>query len=344
MTSERSLPAGAPHPGDLTQTRPGEAIRAALAGCGAGDYLERLVSACRGGGLLSAEGAAALGHQLAALLEKRAERYLAGESRSMRAEASDALLHSILYTLGIALKARDNPAEALLAERLEALFNAGLALLRRRTASAKRLWRAALNTRLPSPSLCYTEALGKGFSAFFHFYDVDYAADQTPADIDYPLGLPLEEGGGVEFAAEWLRRILLENRFCARFGPNEIHALMLRREADYATLPLNLFDPVLLCAIGCLATMGDPATLRPDALLLEELAPRLAHSSEAAGIFLREEAEKLCAVLGFAPGDALIPYAIEVAGQNAPVLRAAAEAGRLASFFGAPKLAEWEIM
>lgn len=317
-----------------------------LAGCPAEDCLERLVRALRAAGRLSAEGAAGLGRALGVLLEARALRYLAGESRSMRVEVRDGLLHSMLYTIGIALKAGPAPDEVLLQNSLQALYEQGHSLLAKQVATAKRLWRAVQSTRLPTPAVCYNDAITKGMGAFFHFYDIDYAATETPADIDYFLALPLEDTCGIEYITEWLRRVLIENRFCGRFAPEAVHRMLLRREADYAGLPLNLCEPVLLCATGALMAGCDPLALAPTADALVPLADRFAEGAATAGRLLKAAADKLCAVLGFAPEDGLTAYARQVAGQNGSVLQAAAAAGQLAAFFTAKgdAPASWTLM
>ena len=53
-------------------------------------------------------------------------------------------------------------------------------------------------------------------------------------------------------AREYLRRIQVENAFCIRFAPQYVHRLLCALTPDYANIPMNLFEPVLLAALGML--------------------------------------------------------------------------------------------
>lgn len=139
---------------------------------------------------------------------------------------------------------------------------------------------------------------------------------------------------GVEYILAWLEHIIAENRLCTRFPAMHIHRLMGRWQADYEELPLNLFEPVLLCAIACAATGSAPEMLQPEKALLPDLENRLA-APEAAHAFLLEGAAHLADRLGLAPNDRLRAYMGVVARQQAAHLRNAAENHALDAFFWA---------
>ena len=304
--------------------------------CGAGHYLLALVEQGRAVGWASAAQIESLGTRLAALFDVRAQRKLAGDSTSMRAELARDVVDGVLYTLGLYLKAMPDPRKALAllcSEDLNDLYKKARHMLEQRVQSAKRLWRATVNTGLATPSICYRETLQDGIGAFFTWYDMDFAAQETPGDIDYPLAVPLVDGGGVEYIETWLERLLLENRFCRRFVAGDIHQLLLRGGPDYTVLVLNLFEPTLLCAIGAVLTGANPALLAPTNARVQALAPAAAKSQAAAAKQLANGAKSLCDGWALAPEDPLRAYVAAVAKQNAATCHAAAKSGSLSAFF-----------
>ena len=108
---------------------------------------------------------------------------------------------------------------------------------------------------------------------FFKLYSPQFSAHEIHITADYPVcqGRPVLEG--VEFIEEYLSRIDAENAFCNLFDPVLVHRLLLGLSPDYAQLPVNIFEPVLLSALGLITVGRLPADLglTPyDILLLED--------------------------------------------------------------------------
>lgn len=283
--------------------------------CEAGGYVQALVAWGRAQGLLADDEAAALGERLGGLFRTRGLRKLAGDSASMRVEVARDVMDGALYTLGLHLKQQPDAETALRAlagadASMDGLYREARQTLKGQFQTTRRLWRAVRNTAVPTPHIAYRETLLEGIGGFFRWYDMDFAPHQTPGDIDYPLALPVPDGGGVEYVHGWLERLLLENRFCRRFAPEEIHRVMLAVHPEYPALLLNLFDPVLMHALGP---------------YLDRDRESLGETQEKTARLLAGAAERLCANLGIKPGDPLVAYAARVAKNNAAAYHAAAQ-------------------
>lgn len=280
-------------------------------GCGAGEYVQALVEWGRAQGLLAAGEAAMLGERLGDLFRARGLRKLAGDSASMRVEVARDVMDGALYTLGLHLKQQPDAETALrilAGTDLNELYREARQTLEGQFQTTRRLWRAVRNIAVPTPHIAYRETLLEGVGGFFRWYDMDFAAHQTPGDIDYPLALPVPDGGGVEYVRWWLERALLENRFCRRFAPEEVHWVMLAVHPEYPALLLNLFDPVLMHALGPYLA-----------------GESLCETQEQTARLLASAAERLCADFGIQPDDPLAAYAARVAKNNAAAYHAAAQ-------------------
>ena len=55
---------------------------------------------------------------------------------------------------------------------------------------------------------------------------------------------------GVEFMERYLQEIDGENAFLRTFPPRAVHRLLLGLSREYASAPVNLFEPVCLSALG----------------------------------------------------------------------------------------------
>ena len=283
--------------------------------CGAGDYVQALVEWGGAQGLLADGEAAKLGERLGFLFRAQGLRKLAGDSASMREEVARDVMDSVLYTLGLYLKQQPSGETALrvLADAdLNELYRKARRTLEGQCIASRRLWRAVRNTAVSTPHIAYRETLLEGIGGFFRWYDRDFAAHQTPGDVDYPLALPVPDTGGVEYVLQWLEQVLLENRFCRRFAPEEVHQVMLAVHPEYAALLVNLFDPVLMHALG--------------PYLAGEC---LGDTRETTARLLAEAAKQLCADFGIQPSDPLAAYAVRVAKSNAAAYHAAAQRAAL---------------
>lgn len=119
---------------------------------------------------------------------------------------------------------------------------------------------------------------------------------------------------------------------CACSPPAGVHKTLLQADRTYIDLPLNLFEPVLLCALGCVLTQTDPLLLTPNPLLLEQAAKPLQNNATAA-ILLAEASTRLSNQLGLPRQDALRAALQDIAAAALPRAVAAAKNNQLTQLF-----------
>lgn len=250
---------------------------------GAKDCFPALLDAACRCGLLSEKELAGIETGLLAVLAGQAERWSRGESSSIPAEKAEELLRSVLFVTGVQLKAYHTPeqaVEALRSELLAALFERGMERVRRKTEECRRLQKEILQNLFRTPNGYYRSTVKDGIDGFFRLYRPQFAAYEIHITADYPVLLGRPESVGIEFIEEYLRRIQAENAFCIRFAPQYVHRLLCALTPDYANIPMNLFEPVLLAALG-LATLGrSPERLDLTEAELSGLSRRFAGASE----------------------------------------------------------------
>ena len=196
-----------------------------------------------------------LQERLAGLLADQCRRYAAGDSSLPRETAAE-LLCSLRYVLG--LEGRERPADPrpLLREPLEEAFRREQAALEKRTAQARRVWRAACIARPRIENRSLTDTLA-GIGAFRRRYDRRFFAHEVPGDIEYQLCLPAPERLlGVDYLISWLSRLLAESRFLNCFDRRAVVRVLEGSCPDYRGLLINLYEPIAVNALG-LALLGD---------------------------------------------------------------------------------------
>lgn len=227
-------------------------------------YAQSLIEqACRCG-LLSDGELAAIRTELLAILAGQAERWSGGKSSSIPVEKAQELTASILFVLGVQLKSYQTPeraAEALCAEPLQALFESGMKRVQRKTALSRHLQKRILAELLATPNVYYRATIEDGISGFFKLYRPQFAAHEIHITADYPVLLGRPEAEGIEFIEEYLRRLQAENAFCVRFAPQDIDHLLCGLTPDHRSVPMNMFEPVLLSALGLTLRGRDPERL-----------------------------------------------------------------------------------
>ncbi len=309
-------------------------------------YFRLLLRQAEQSGLLSAAALSGIQAQLASLLAGQARQYTGYENSSLRVETAERLLQSVCYTLGMALKGLPDAASgiAALSEKpLAALFQTGQTYLARRVSAAWRLYQKVLQTRVSTCLSAYNDTLD-GIRAFFPSYNHELFAQDAGGSIDYPLLLACPETGGVTFLYEYLRRLLLENRFCACFQPKAIALVLRAHSSGYRELLLNISQQVLQNALGCVLAGRDVHTLRLADKDRESIAARLRPlSAPQIAQLLQRAAQAVCGTLPHA-GEALTLYICEAASALVPSVRHALETDTLAQLFVTPVTAAAETV
>ncbi|MCI5753829.1 MAG: DUF6179 domain-containing protein [Clostridiales bacterium] len=270
------------------------------------DYLISLLEEGRRCGLLSGEETARLLEQSLPILARQTAAWTRGAGSSVPLDRAQALLESVLYTAGLALKAYPTPAaalEALRREGLQALFEAGQRTLRRRLQTARTLHRRLCAGLFETPNVFYRATAVDGIGGFFRLYQPQLLAQETHITADYPVFLMPGDVTGVEFIGAYLAALDCENRLLSAFPARTVHRLLCRLEPEYDRLVLNLFEPVMTAALCCALTGRPVRTL--DCGGAQAVRPLLEGRTQAELTALLQTAQaRMSSDLAFAPGPA----------------------------------------
>lgn len=193
--------------------------------------------------------------QCVELLARQVERYTCGESSSVKIETAQNIMESIFYTIGIYLKSMPSPEMGLTAlkqQPLSELHSHGKKLIRANFEGARKLFQAVENSRIPTDNHAYNDTIQNGIPEFFSSYDIDFAAHETPAPIDYPVSNDKMELTGIEYICGYLQKLHLENQFCSNFAKHDLDCLLRGYDDRYQDLLINIFGLALTNAVGCI--------------------------------------------------------------------------------------------
>ncbi|HDR5039259.1 TPA: hypothetical protein QCR75_005718 [Bacillus anthracis] len=189
-------------------------------------------------------------------LAYKSERYNDGESSSIRVETAENIMKSNLYTIGLYLKSLldvDCAVNELKTTMISEMYKKGSELINTKFHTTKHIYKLVQKNKLITLNYTYNATLNeKGIGIFFKSYDLDYEAHESPASIDYQLCNPVTDLAGVEFIQKYLENLCLENEFCRNFDAEDIHHLLCGYDEGYKDLLINIFEQVLIAALGCL--------------------------------------------------------------------------------------------
>ena len=230
----------------------------------AGDYFASLTEEALACGLLTESDLSCLQAQLPELLRCMAVQYAGEGSGSLPVEVAGEMLRSLQFVLGAALKGFPSPEEAAAAlkERsLSELYDEGLGRVRQKLRTVRLLQRRILSRLFQTPNMFWRSTIEGGVNGFFRLYRPEFAAHEIHITADYPplLGRPALQGA--EFMERYLEEIDGENAFLRAFPHRAVHRLLLGLSREYASAPVNLFEPVCLSALGLTLCGRSPVTL-----------------------------------------------------------------------------------
>lgn len=232
-------------------------------------YFESLLTEASALNLISPEETDNIKLQTIQIVAKQVERYTRGKSSSVSVEAAQRIFQSLLYTIGVCLKSLPDADLALTALRqksLPELFEQGSTLITKQVRSAKRLLGTVKANRIQTDNIAYNATVNDGLGCFFSSYDADFAAHETPGSIHYPLSCDKMELVGIEYMRKYLQTLYMENQFCKRFSPQKINYLLRGYDSSYQDLLLNIFEQVLINALGCVMRNKNVLMLNMEAL------------------------------------------------------------------------------
>ena len=227
-------------------------------------YAESLIRQALSCHLLSEEDWNRIQGELFVLLAGQCDKWTRGESSSVPIETAQEIMTSILFVLSLQLKSCPSPEQAVVmlkSGQMKALFENGLQIVRRKMNVARRLQQKIMNNLLKTPNVFYRSTLVDGINGFFQLYRPQFAAHEIHITADYPVLAGRPELDGIEMIEQYLRCLEAENAFCTCFAPQAIHHLLCGLTQDYRSAPVNLFEYVMLSALGLAMLKRNPRGL-----------------------------------------------------------------------------------
>lgn len=289
-------------------------------------------------GRLSDRDLASVSDQLMELLAQKAGELTDGSSSSISVETAGELMSSITFVTGVRLKEyerSEHAAEAIRERSLTDLFQEGLDSVRCKVSRARRVHWRITEGLFESPSVYYRSTVEDGISGFFRLYDPETGAHKLHITVDYPAFRGRPELDGIEFIERYLSYIEAEDSFCRLFRPEDVHSLMCGITPDYPSCPVNIFEPVMMAAVG-LVICG--RNVRPLELCKEDIS-RLskvfhAKSLMETSMYIEKAVRLMDRELGMSRSS--LRYAISCVPQMAMSVREAVRNGTLDKVFVIP--------
>lgn len=200
--------------------------------------------------------------QLGGVFTSLAFLYTMGESTSLPEYTAHRLLESICFVLKLDPRDPDPLiARKILAQSAETAFAVGIEGLEEQARHFDALWKNVVLTTPLLKSRALKDTL-ESLRGFRTRYTPRFFAQDIPADIDYPLSIPVPENiQGITYACAYLEELLRENSFLRLFDVNACKKVLRSIHPDYEQLILNLFEPIAACALGCTIADKDPRCL-----------------------------------------------------------------------------------
>ncbi|HET6351524.1 MAG TPA: DUF6179 domain-containing protein [Coriobacteriia bacterium] len=234
------------------------------------------------------------------LIERRTAIYTMGDSTSVPMYVAADLVRSICFVLGID---PDDPVitRRLLTVDLEDEYRRRLDEIGRKVEAAKQLLREVDATMPLIENIALRDTL-KELGSFFRNYDYRSMAHDIPCSIDYPLCHPVPEDlPGIDYIAEYVRRLMVEARFLGHFDIKVIERVLAEASPDHIELLVNFYEPVAANTLGRALIGKDPAVLVVSGADRAEIAQRLGAVGEAGREkLLVQAAEDACDAFGIA--------------------------------------------
>lgn len=219
------------------------------------NYFKTLIEEAYNNEMLTNDDMVKLQMQILQLLDEKVYKYTGNDSTSIRKEVMDDILNSNSYTISIYLKTFRNPDEAIKMIKLKGLkiaYQEGRKKIDKMLNIIRVMYIKVKQNKLNIPNNTYNDTLIGGIKGYLKIYDPDFKAQDMKITADYPsYNNLIGKLEGVEFIKEYLSSIYLENVFCKKFSEEKINYLLYGYSHDYKDLIINIFEIVLLEAIGC---------------------------------------------------------------------------------------------
>lgn len=237
-------------------------------------FFESLLSYMVEKGYLSESALGAVQIQLINLLTAQIEAFNQGMSSSIPEHKAKKLMEFIYYTIGFRLKQLKDIDESItLIEKcsIKELFEEGKCAIRESFEKLKDEYKLLQSQLLPTKNIAYRDTYDIGLAPFFKEYKVEFESQECPCSIDYPLSNDEMDEIGIDSMMSYIQKSLWEHSLCLKFNFEEIEALLKGYHEGYEHLLINIFELVLMNAIGRLMVGKDLTGLQLDEEDLEQI-------------------------------------------------------------------------
>lgn len=260
------------------------------------NYFTSLVEKATEKGLLSDEDVERMQIECLDILRDKTDHYNGRGSCSLRIETAQTIMDSVLYTIGLWLKTFAHPDDAVTALRtqtMQELYKRGRSRIDTMIAETKLLQRR-ICAQLVDIGPGYRAVIETDLAEFLEKYNAEYAAKETPGLLDYPVFNDLPESDGITFVKAFTEAFYCENQFCSLFDVDNVRRLLLAYSKDYDDIVINVYEPVLMTALGSIIVGEDFRLLSLASHDVEELELAfIAKSKEEIAQMLSDAAEEL---------------------------------------------------
>lgn len=212
--------------------------------------------------------------ELIQIWTKQIEGFNSGRSSSITETNAKKLLESIYFTLGFRLRGLNDLDDSIILlqeKNLEDLFEEGQTLIRERLESLKEEYKTLQDALLETQNIAYRDTYDRGLAPFFTSYLPEYASQECPANIDYPLSNDKMEKVGMDYMIDYIEKSLLEHSLCLKFKFKEVEEILEGYHKGYRDLLINIFELLLMNAIGRLIVDKDLSSIQLEVLEIKKI-------------------------------------------------------------------------
>ncbi len=175
--------------------------------------------------------------------------YTGIESSSVTYEKANQLMEAVLYCIR---ETEHSGETVLVSQRQDAMqaYRAGAQLVRRKTEALLAFYECNKKDFCAYGNVYLTDVLQKGLPAFFKYYDEKYEPQNTILTLDYPLFTDLTEYQGIDCVDLYVRNLVHEQKFLAKFGEGYVTSVLRVYFYEYEELPENIAGIVFGNVIG----------------------------------------------------------------------------------------------
>lgn len=186
--------------------------------------------------------------EVLSILVSLINRYTAGLGSSVKENTAISILNSMYYVMNayvISLGSSKSLLSVLKKEGADNVYKNGLTFLNSYFDETQKLYNEIAESKLNIPLITYNETINDALPQFFKTYNIEFNAQDTKCDIDYPLAFDNMNIEGVLYIRQYLEKLKMETEFCSQIDIKKINKFINSYENKFQIeiihSPINLF-------------------------------------------------------------------------------------------------------